>query len=423
MLLANVMRMPTLTPRELLLTCLEAALDASDPQQAVAGHLDGLSFEGRIVVFAVGKAAPAMTRGVAQALEKQELEGIVVTNRHDAVPEGVELRVSAHPIPDATSAAAGEAMLTLAAGLTADDRAIVLISGGGSALAEAPIQGVSLADITETTRLLLRSGAHIGQINTVRRRLSLFKGGGLLRALSPAAVETLAVSDVVGDDPATIASGPTVLHQDPPDAAARVIGALGLAGRLPAAVVAALHRDPETAPDPVLRARFRIIAGAGEAARAAADTAAATGWPSRVVDTALTGEASTMARAALEAVEPGVTVYTGETTVTVRGSGTGGRNHEAALAAALAIEDADDLHFLAAGTDGIDGTTQAAGAIVDGTTIRRSRAAGFDPITVLENNDSGTLFEALGDQIVTGHTGTNVGDLWIVLRTGPTGNG
>ena len=375
------------------------------------------------MVFAVGKAAPAMTRGVAQALGKQELEGIVVANRNDVVPDGVDFRVSAHPIPDARSVAAGEAMLTLAASLTADDRAIVLISGGGSALAEVPVSGVSLADITATTRLLLRSGADIGQINTVRRRLSQFKGGGLLRALSPAGVETLAVSDVVGNDPSTIASGPTVLHHDPPEAATEVVAALDLAGRIPQAVDAALRRDPGPPPKVSSQSSFRIVAGGGEAASAAAASAAAAGWPSRVVDAELTGEAATRARAAVEAAAPGVSVYAGETTVTVRGSGTGGRNHEAALAAALAIDDADDRHFLAAGTDGIDGTTKAAGAIADGTTIRRSRAAGFAPEAVLENNDSGTLFEALGDQIVTGHTDTNVGDLWIVLRTDPTGNG
>jgi hydroxypyruvate reductase len=401
--------------RELLVHCFEQGLAAVDPEEAVATKLKDYRDEKRLVVFAIGKAAPAMARGAARALGRPELEGIAVSNHADAVPTGMEMIVSAHPLPDERSMEAGSALLRLADSLTAADRAVVLISGGGSALVEVLVEGVSLEDLTRTSEALLRSGGDIGQINVIRRRLSLLKGGGLARAIAPAVVETLAISDVIGDDPATIASGPTVVGTDKPGAAWEIVQTLGLEHSLPAPVRDALLASPPSYAAPAA-GRFSVIAGGPVAAHAAAAAAERRGLPAAVVDTRLEGEASVVAGEALERSSASVSVFAGETTVTLHGNGVGGRNQEAALAAATLISGRPDVYFLAAGTDGIDGTSAAAGAFVDGTTLHRARARGLDAATALEDNDSGSFFAQLGDQLVTGPTGTNVGDLWLVLR-------
>lgn len=401
--------------RELLLHCFEAGLAAVDPEQAVAANLRPTPVEGRLVVFAVGKAAPAMTCGVARALSVDRLDGIAVSNHREPVPPGIDLMLSSHPIPDARSIEAGGAILELAESLTARDHAIVLISGGGSALVEMPVAPLTIEDLALTNDLLLRSGAGIGQINVIRRRLSKIKGGGLARAIAPATVETLVVSDVIGDDPATIASGPTVAAVDMPDAASQIFSELGLAGLLPAAVLGAL-RVPIPDLSAVAPGLLKIVASGAAAAHAAAAAAEERGYPAVVVDTRLSGEAAEMGGEVLVRSPASVSVFAGETTVTVRGDGVG-RNHEAALAVATLINGRSDTYFLAVGTDGIDGGCAAAGAYADGTTLRRASALGMDAADSLERNDSGPFFAALGDQIVTGPTGTNVGDLWIVLRS------
>jgi glycerate 2-kinase len=401
---------------ELLLHCFQAALTAVDPEQAVAATLQPQSIEGRLVVLAFGKAAPAMARGAARALGVDRLDGIVVSNHRDSVPPGIELILSSHPIPDGRSIEAGAALLELAGSLTAQDHAIVLISGGGSALVEMPVVPVTIEDLAHTNELLLRSGADIGQINVVRRRLSRLKGGGLARAIAPATMETLVVSDVIGDGPATIASGPTVAVADSTGAALQVVRDLRIAERLPAAVLGVLRASMPALP-PIAAGSVKIVASGPAAAHAAAAAAEERGYPAVVVDTQLSGEASDAGGEVLARSSAGMSVFAGETTVTVRGSGIGGRNHEAALAVATLISGRPDTFFLAAGTDGIDGGCSAAGAVVDGTTLLRARALGLDAADSLERNDSGPFFAALGDQIVTGPTGTNVGDLWIVLRS------
>lgn len=402
--------------RDLLLHCYQAGVAAVDPERAVAERLDRYSGEERLVVFAIGKAAPAMVRGAARALGVTDLRGIAVSNHHEPVPTGIDLMISSHPLPDKRSVEAGVALLSLAASLSDDDHALVLISGGGSALAEVPVAGVTIADLAATNEVLLRSGADIGQMNVIRRRLSLLKGGGLLRAIAPATVDTLAISDVVGDDPATIASGPTVPSDDDPAAAWQIVRSLQIDGLLPADVVDALQAAPQPVA-PAAGGKYRIVASGPMAAHAAAAAAEQRGYPAVVMDTRLQGEASTAAGEVLERSSASVSVFAGETTVTLQGAGIGGRNHEAALTAATLISGRSNIFFLAAGTDGIDGTAGAAGAVVDGTTVHRARAMGLDASASLDDNDSGSFFADLGDQIVTGHTGTNVGDLWLVLRS------
>ena len=411
--------MDTVAARHLLRDCFEAALEAVDPEKAVAtsGVLGDLGHvEGRVVVLALGKAAPAMARGAEQALGAVGFEGIVVTNHLDDVPKGMELIVAGHPVPDQRSFAAGEALLKMALGLQTEDVAIVLISGGGSALAEAPVAGLDLADIAATNETLLRCGADIVATNTVRRKLSRLKGGGLAAAIAPARLITLAISDVVGDRPEAIASGPTVEPADAADAAMRIVDSLGIAGDLPPAVVAALSAEAES-PVVLPQQEYTIVASGATAAHAAAEEAEQRGVAATVVTTRLTGEAAEAAGEVLQLAGPGLSVAAGETTVTVTGDGIGGRNHEAALTAATIIDGRKGVWFLAAGTDGVDGTADAAGAIVDGGTVARSRAAGLDAGLALDRNDSGSFFRELGERIITGPTGTNVGDIWLVLRT------
>lgn len=403
--------------RDVLLSCFTAAVRAVDPEAAVAQALDPIVTPGRVVVFALGKAAPAMTRGAARALGVDRLDGLAVSNHRDTVPHGIELRLGSHPVPAQSSIDAGVALLDLAATLTADDVAIVLISGGGSALAEVPVPGLSLADFVSTNELLLRSGADIVQTNTVRRRLSLLKGGGLAAAIAPARLVTLLVSDVIGDMPAVIASGPTVDTQDSPDAAHDTIIELGLQDSLPADVMAVVRSAPRRRLPPPSQS-LKIVASGAVAAHAAASEAERLGLQVKVIDTRIAGDVAAAAGEVVQRSLAGVSVFAGETTVNVVGDGIGGRNQEGALVVATLIEGQPDVFLLAAGTDGIDGTTRAAGAIVDGSTVRRSQTAGYDVNDVLERNDSGTLFAAIGDQIVTGATGTNVGDIWLVLRPG-----
>ncbi|MEA2002147.1 MAG: DUF4147 domain-containing protein, partial [Actinomycetota bacterium] len=370
----------------------------------------------RTVVFALGKAALAMSWGAATALGTERLEGLVVSNYEDRVPEGTKLMIGSHPIPDQSSIEAGEALLDLAASLDEEDLAIVLISGGGSALAEVPVPDVTVADLAVTNEVLLRSGADILETNVVRRRLSRLKGGGLAAAIAPAPMVALVVSDVVGDSLVAIASGPTIAATDAEGAAWEVIDRFGVRNLLPESVVAALQQTPQPL-GPMPQQEIKVIASGPVAAHAAAAEAQRRGFPATVVDTRIAGEALVTAGEVLSRSKGSVSVFAGETTVSVTGDGIGGRNHEAALAAATIIDGNPHVYFLAAGTDGIDGMAQAAGAFVDGTTVTRARALGLDAAEALERNDSGTFFGEMGDQLITGPTGTNVGDLWLVLRT------
>jgi hydroxypyruvate reductase len=399
----------------LLTDCFAAGLQAVDPERCVFEQLDPEVVGADPTVFALGKAAPAMARGAAQALRVDHLEGVVVSNHVDQIPDGLELIVGDHPVPGEGSLSGGEALLTAARRLGEGDVALVLISGGGSALAEVPVAGVTLRDIAHTNDVLLRCGADIEQTNTIRRRLSAIKAGGLAAAISPARLVTLVISDVVGDSLRTIASGPTVVGGDSSDAARRVVEELDIGDDLPSAVTQVIGEVGVVAsaqPDQSIK----VVASGSTAAHAAAAAAQHRGYPAVVIDTRLVGDAALAAGEALQRSRGSVSVYAGETTVNVAGDGIGGRNHEAALVAATLLEGRADLFFLAAGTDGIDGSSKAAGAIVDGTTLHRARARGLSAPAALANNDSGTFFAKLGDQVITGPTGTNVGDLWIVFR-------
>lgn len=407
--------------RRLLEECFAAALAAVEPETGVARALRRIELTpGPVSIFAIGKAAPAMTRGVPAALTDREVRGIAVSDHAEAVADGVELIVAGHPVPDERSIVAGRALLDQAASLGPDDGALALISGGGSALAEVPAAGVTLDDLRRVNELLLRSGASIDEVNAVRKRLSRFKGGGLGAALAVNRLVTLVLSDVVGDRLDTIASGPTFPDGSRPGDALAVLRRYDLEGLVPDAVRSAVRRPPTRFP--ALEQEVVVVGSGATAARGAAVKGRDLGLRAAVVDTRIVGEAVAVADEVIDRcdrnLDPGafdLGVFAGETTVTVTGDGVGGRNQEAALAVAIRIRGRGDLVFLAGGTDGIDGATTAAGAIVDGSTVDRGRELGMDAAEYLDRNDSGTFLARVGDQLVTGPTGTNVGDVWLCL--------
>ena len=389
-----------------------AGVARADPGRAVTEALNALDPDVRPdAILALGKAAVAMT---APALARfPGVPATVVTNPENAADlPGATVILGGHPVPDAGSVAGGAALLSAAEALGAGMRALVLVSGGGSALAVAPVAGVSARDKAEVSRLLLGAGLDIRAMNTVRQALSRLKGGGLARAAAPARVEALILSDVVGDDPAIIASGPTVVPAGGPEVARDLLAEVGLWDRVPASVRAALGRP---APPPPPAAGWRLVGSN----RLSVEAMAAAASDARMDPAPLEGDvAEAAARVAAVAEVPGTTLWGGETTVVLRGDGRGGRNQELALRVAMALEGASrPWAFLSGGTDGRDGPTDAAGAIVDGGTLARVRAAGLDPSAMLARNDSYPALDAAGDLLRTGGTGTNVADLQI-LRVG-----
>jgi len=389
----------------------------------------------RLWLAGAGKAAGPMAAAAEAILGDRLAGGLLVTKYGHGVPlQRCRLLEAGHPVPDAAGEAAAGALLELAAGLGNDDLLICLISGGGSALLPAPCAGISLAEKQRTTDLLLRAGADIVELNAVRKHLSRIKGGGLALAAAPARLATLAISDVIGDPPDVIASGPTVADASRFADALKVIERYGLSAQLPQSVIDHLQaglvgRVPETwKPADAGEICYELVASNALACAAACDAAIARGCRAEVRTTALSGEASQVAeRLVTEALqrqqrlEPGspplCLVYGGETTVTVRGSGRGGRNQELALAAAIALDGTRGMTLLAAGTDGNDGPTDAAGAIAEGTTLERSRQLGLDAHRALADNDSYNFFDKLGGLVVTGPTRTNVMDLTLLLVT------
>ena len=384
---------------------------------------------GRVVVIGAGKGAAAMARAVEQAWPDHPLEGVVVTRyAHTAPTDRIRVVEAAHPTPDAAGREAAGEILRLAEGLGTDDLLLCLISGGGSSLMTLPAPGLSLEDKQTVNRALLRSGANIGEINTVRKHLSAIKGGRLAVAAHPARVLTLMVSDVPGDDPAVIASGPTV--PDPTTFAdARAVLAK-YAVEPPAAVAAHLQAAAEETPKPgdprLAHIDNRIVATPQDALEAAAAAARRAGVTPIILGNAIEGEArevalvhAGIARQAAEygqpAPRPCVILSGGETTVTVRGNGRGGRNAEFLLALAVALDGRPGIHAIACDTDGIDGTEDNAGAIIGPDTPARAATAGIDlPAELADNNGYGA-FAALGDLIVTGPTLTNVNDFRAIL--------
>jgi hydroxypyruvate reductase len=398
--------------RDLLEAMFRAGVAACHPARALPQHLPEPP-PGRTILLAVGKAAATMAKAVEEAWPGP-LSGVAVAPHGTDDPlQRIALLSAAHPGPDLASVAAAERLLALAAEAGPDDLVLVLLSGGASALACLPSQGVNLEVKRQLTSALLRSGAPIGDINCVRRHLSAIKGGRLGAASQPARLVTLATSDVVGDRPEDIGSGPTVADASTVADAQAILAAHGL------------HAGPwsesvKPAEAEGWRADYRVVARSRDALEAAAALAMGRGYAPVLSEIA--GEARDVARAhaalALAALRDGrrsALISGGELTVTVRGPGSGGPNREYALALAIALEGAEGIAALAADSDGIDGSADAAGAFVDPGTLRRARAAGLDPAAALDANGSGPLFAALGDALVTGPTGTNVNDIRIIL--------
>lgn len=384
-------------------------------------------------LLSAGKAAVAMARAFVAATPRPILEGLVIAPAHAGVdvelPAPLTLHAAAHPLPDERSERAGRSALALASRVSSGERLVVLLSGGASALMAVPAAGLTLADKQQVTARLLSRGADITALNTVRKHLSAIKGGRLAAACA-GETTAWALSDVVGDDPGVIASGPTVPDATTTADARAVLGRFGPADDFPAAVRTHLdRRDPaaETPKpgDPIFdRVRTTVIGSARLSLDGAAEAARARGYRVIIRETAVVGEARAAARAHAEWLiglpdlpnpsHPLCVLSSGETTVTVRGSGRGGRNQEFALALAPWLS-RGPLVAASVGTDGIDGPTDAAGACVDGTTISRASARGLDWRTALDANDSWSFFAALGDLIRTGPTDTNVGDIQVVL--------
>ena len=396
----------------------------ADPIRILSGHLPAKP-PGRVVVVGAGKASARMAEAVEAAWGP--CEGLVITRYGHARPcHGIEIVEAGHPVPDAAGVAATRRMLELVAGLGPEDFALVLISGGGSALLCAPAGGLTLADKQAVARALLASGAPISEVNGVRKQLSAVKGGRLAAAAHPARMLALMISDVPGDAPGDIASGPTVGDAGDADRAARVLADRGVTP--PPAVAAHLARGSAPVPpgDPRLaRVENAVIAAPAQSLAAAADLARAEGLAVRHLGDAIEGEARRVAadHASLALTarrdrggdRPLLILSGGELTVTRRGDGCGGPNAEYCLALALALHGAAGIHALACDTDGVDGAAEVAGARIAPETLERARAAGLDPERALARNDAHGFFAALGDQVVTGPTLTNVNDFRALL--------
>jgi glycerate 2-kinase len=383
----------------------------------------------RVIVLGCGKAGAAMARAVEAILGDRIAEGfVVVKDGYTSPTRRVRLAEAGHPVPDARGQAAAARLLALAEGASLDDLVVVLISGGGSALTPAPVSGVTLEEKQTLTGLLLAAGATIDELNAVRKHLSRFKGGQLARAASPAPVLTVILSDVIGDPLDVIASGPTAPDPTTFADALAILTRRGLLERVPASVRARLEAgargeaDETPKPgDPIFaRVTHRIVGNNALVVDAAATRARALGYEPHVLTRELQGEAREVAADLIARARrlspPACLIAGGETTVTVRGAGRGGRCQEFALAAALALRPGEDLVVLAAGTDGTDGLTDAAGGLIDAGTLERGRAAGLDARRALDDNDSHAFLRACGDLVVTGPTNTNLLDLYLVVH-------
>lgn len=419
--------MATPAAEQLLRRAFACAIDAARPGLCVPGSLPPRP-AGRTVVVGAGKAAAAMARAVESHWDG-ELCGTVVTAHGHAVPcTRIEVLESAHPVPAEAGQRASLRLLERVGGLGPDDLVLCLLSGGGSALLPLPAHGLALDDKQAITRALLRSGATIREINTVRRHLSRIKGGRLGVACHPARLVTLAISDVPGDDPADVASGPTVGDPTTCADALAVLASHGIT--VPAAARTALERGAWESIKPgdprLLGTEFRIVAAAQPALEAAARVAAEQGIRPVVLSDRLQGEARDIGREMAELARtvhegsaawrpPCLLLSGGETTVTVRGQGRGGRNAEFLLAFGIALGERAGVWALAGDTDGVDGLEPVAGAVWRPDTLPRAAARGLVPQQYLEENDAHTFFVALGDQVVTGPTLTNVNDFRAVL--------
>ncbi len=415
------------TERALLRRMFDAAVDAAQPAHCLPAHLPAPP-KGRTLVIGAGKASAAMAR----ALEDHwphEASGIVVTRYGYGVPcRKIEIVEAAHPVPDAAGLEAARRIAALVRGLSADDLVMALISGGGSALLTQPIAGLTLDDKQDVNRALLKSGATISEMNCVRRHLSAIKGGRLGAACHPAAIVTLLMSDVPGDNAIDIASGPTVADPTTCTDALEVIRRYGI--DVPATVLRVLESGVGETVKPgdgrLARAEVRMIATPQLALEAAAAVARSAGYAAAILGDSIEGEArdvgKVLAGIALQVAQHGqpiappcVLLSGGETTVTVRGSGRGGRNVEFLLSLAIALDGHPAICAIAGDTDGVDGQEEIAGAIITPDTLRRAWAKGLRPRDSLASNDGHGFFEALCDSVITGPTLTNVNDFRAIL--------
>jgi hydroxypyruvate reductase len=415
-------------PEKLLRRLFDAAVAAADPIWRLPMHMPDRPGGGRTVVVGAGKASAAMAKAVEDNWP-YDLSGLVVTRYGCVAPcKRIEIVEAAHPVPDQAGLDAAARILALARGLGRNDLLLALISGGGSALLTLPAPGLTLADKQAVNASLLRSGANIGEMNTVRKHLSAIKGGRLAAAANGARIVSLLISDVPGDDPAVIASGPTVADRSTLADAREVIQKYKI--KVSPAVASCLTDPANETPKPgdpaFKRAETLIVARPRESLDAAARVAEKAGVTPRILGDAIEGEARAVAAEqawlAMAVTEggnalkpPAVLLSGGETTVTVRGRGRGGRNAEYLLALAIALKGRHGVHAIACDTDGIDGSEDNAGAVINPTTLERARAMGMDPRKFLDDNDAYSFFAALGDLVVTGPTLTNVNDFRAVL--------
>ncbi len=426
----------------------EAGVRAVDPENAVKRHLRlgngvlrvngsryALSGFDNIYVIGMGKAAAPMARAVEDILGDRIRAGIInVKYGHTAALKKVKINEAAHPVPDEAGLKGGRSIAGLLGKTGERDLVVFLISGGGSALLPLPAEGLTLDDKRELTERLLECGATIHEINVLRKHVSRVKGGRLARLAYPSTLISLVLSDVIGDDLDSIASGPTVPDRSTFGDCRKIIGKYGLEGKLPAEVVKYIERGEEGGEeetpkpgDPAFERTQNVIVGSNiAAARAAKEKASSLGYNSLILSTFIGGETAGAAKLhaaiAREVVSsgnpvdaPACIISGGETTVTIRGKGTGGRNQEFALATAVDIDGLENVLVLSGGTDGTDGPTDAAGAMADGSTVERARKLGLDANGHLRENDSYNFFKPLGDLLITGPTNTNVMDLRVVL--------
>jgi hydroxypyruvate reductase len=414
-------------PKTILASLFAAAVAAADPYKAIKANLPARP-KGRTIVVGAGKASGEMARAF-EALWDGPLEGVVVTRRGSQSPcNRIEIIEASHPVPDVTSLMASRRLMGAVSGLTEDDLIVALISGGGSSLLALPCEGLTLEDEAAVAEVLLASGASIAAMNVVRTQLSAIKGGRLALAASPAKVVTLIVSDIPGDEPGLVASGPTIATRASPAEALRVIDQYRL--RLPVRVMNYLSSRDGTDVDPdhpcFARNEVKVIVSAAASLEAAAIRAEKLGVPAIILGDAIEGEAREVAMAQAATADdilrrdgqverPLVRLSGGECTVTLRGDGKGGRNTEFLLALATEIAGRDGIFALAADTDGIDGSEDNAGAFADGSTVTRLAARGLEAHQFLARNDAWTAFNAVDDLFVTGPTGTNVNDFRAIL--------
>jgi len=416
--------------RALLRDLFDAALSAARPATCLAPYIDRLQPpKGRTVVIGAGKASAAMARALEDRWQ-HPLEGLVVTRYgYGETCKRIEIVEAAHPVPDEKGRAAAGRMLEKVKGLSPDDLLLCLISGGASALLALPAPGLTLADKQEVNRALLRSGAHIGEMNTVRKHLSAIKGGRLAIAAQPARVLSWLISDVPNDDPGVIGSGPTVADSTTFVDALAVLAKFGIdpppavRAHLEAGAAGRIEETPKPGDPRLARVETVMVATPRRSLEAAAAVARCKGLEVVLLGDNLEGEARSLgaehAKMALDTArrskQPTVILSGGETTVTVRGKGRGGRNVEYLLAEAIAANGAAGLWGLSADTDGVDGAEDIAGAIFTPDTLARARAKGRDPQAMLDDNDGHGFFETLGDSLVTGPTRTNVNDFRATL--------